>query len=214
MNQESKNNILEEVIEQSNENSVNETIKQEGESVEAGSTEKKEDMCDNNGAGEEINKEENSLDINELVLKLEQKTKEVEEYIELLQRTLAEFDNYKKRTAKEKEMLYKEAVLDIISSILPIIDNLEKAVEVSNTQEQSKIIEGVEMTLRQFKEVLNQYNISEIDALGKKFDPKFHEAIMHIEDENYGESEIIEVFRKGYICGDRVIRHSMVKVAN
>lgn len=165
-----------------------------------------------------VNEVNNSADvsseINELKKQLEQKMKENEEYVNLLQRTYAEFDNYKKRTAKEKEALYSNSIVDIMSNVLPIIDNLEKALESCNNEDGSKIVKGVEMILRQLKDMIKKYKITEIEAVGQKFNPEYHEAVMHIEDENFSENEIIEVFRKGYVCGDKVLRHSMVKVAN
>jgi molecular chaperone GrpE len=153
-------------------------------------------------------------EVKELKLKLEQKTKEAEEYVGLLQRNLAEFDNFKKRTVKEKDSLYSNAITDIMTNILPIIDSLEKALESTADEQQGKIFEGVQMILKQFKEILKNLGVSEIEAVGHNFNPELHEAVMHIQDESFGENEIIEVFRKGYICGDKVVRHSMVKVAN
>ncbi len=150
----------------------------------------------------------------ELNTKLEEKTRQVEDYVNLLQRTLAEFDNYKKRTAKEKEELYITSVIDIMTNVLPIMDNMEKALESCTTEDPGGVVEGVGMILRQFKEMLKAYDICEIEAVGQRFDPELHEAVAHIEDSNFGEGEVVEEFRKGYRLKDRVIRHSMVKVAN
>ena len=155
-----------------------------------------------------------SAEINELKTQLEQKSKENEEYLNLLQRTYAEFDNYKKRTAKEKEVLYSNSIIDIMTNVLPVIDNLEMALESCKGEDGSKIVEGVEMILKQLKDMLKKYKVTEIEAIKQQFNPVYHEAVMHIEDENFGESEITEVLRKGYKCGDKVLRHSMVKVAN
>jgi molecular chaperone GrpE len=160
---------------------------------------------------EEMNKEESSSQMEQ---RLEQKTKEADEIKDLLQRTAAEFDNYKKRTIKERQSLYNSVVSDIMCDILPVIDNLENAIQSCGSGEQGKITEGLELILRQFKNVLTKYQVSEIEALGQQFDPEYHEAVMHIEDENCGENEIVEVLRKGYMCGDKVARYSMVKVAN
>ncbi len=169
-----------------------------------------------NVSGGDLNQERNISEdeVLELKAKLEQKTKEADDYVELLQRNLAEFDNYKKRTVKEKDVLYNSALIDIISDVLPIIDNLEKALQSCKGEDQGKIVEGVEMILRQFKDLLKSYSIVEIEAVGQKFSPEFHEAVMHVDDSNYGNNEIIEEFRKGYKLGNKVIRHSMVKVAN
>ena len=179
---------------------------------------KESDCIKENNEEYELNETQAELvetdEVMELKLKLEQKTKEAEEYVGLLQRNLAEFDNFKKRTVKEKDSLYSNAIIDIMTNILPIIDSLEKALESTTDEQQGKIFEGVQMILRQFKETLKNLGVSEIEAVGHKFNPELHEAVMHVQDESVGENEIIDVFRKGYICGDRVVRHSMVKVAN
>ena len=119
---------------------------------------------------------------------------------------------YKKRTQKEKGELYNYTVCEVVSKILPVYDTLKLALNHETTDEALKT--GVELTLKQFEKVLSDMNVSEIEALGKTFDPDFHNAVMHIDDENYGEKEIVEVFQVGYKMNDKVIRYSMVKVAN
>lgn len=126
-------------------------------------------------------------------------------------RTLAEYDNYKRRTQKEKENLYLSAQADTVECLLPVLDNLERAVEAA---EDSPMKEGVQMIVKQLLETLSKLGVNEIEAVGKPFDPNLHNAVMHIEDEALGESTVAEQFAKGYIMKDRVIRHSMVKVAN
>jgi Molecular chaperone GrpE (heat shock protein) len=144
-----------------------------------------------------------------------QKDEELKGHIELAQRVKAEFDNYRKRTAREKEQLYSDITGDIITRLLPVIDNLERAISTSSEGSDSKaIISGMEMILKQFKDILAKEGIEEIEASGKEFDPQYHNAVMHIEDEAYGSNTIAEVFQKGYRLKDKVIRHSMVKVAN
>ena len=127
-------------------------------------------------------------------------------------RLLAEFENYKKRTQKDKEGLKDLLVSDIMTSILPVIDNLEKAVKVQT--EDKAYQDGVKMVLKQLQDVLLYNGVKEIETVGKKFDPELHEAVSHVTDEKHGENVIIEEFRKGYRIGNRVIRHSMVIVAN
>ncbi len=129
-----------------------------------------------------------------------------------LKRVAAEFDNYKKRTNKDRETMYSSLLGDIVSKFLPAIDNLEKAVSSETIDENYK--QGVELVLKQFKDVLMTMGVKEIETVGKTFDPELHEAVSLVQDENLGEKEIKEEYRKGYMIGDRVIRHSMVVVAN
>lgn len=137
---------------------------------------------------------------------------EIDEMNDRYKRLLAEFENYKKRTQKDKEGLKDLLVSDIMTSILPVIDNLEKAVKVQT--EDKAYQDGVKMVLKQLQDVLLYNGVKEIETVGKKFDPELHEAVSHVTDEKHGENVIIEEFRKGYRIGNRVIRHSMVIVAN
>lgn len=128
-----------------------------------------------------------------------------------LARTVAEYDNFRKRTAKEKEGIYTDACEDILKEMLPVLDNLERAISVEGTVDDLK--KGVEMTIKQFKNALEKLNVEEISADGE-FNPHVHNAVMHIDDAQYGNNQVVEVFQKGYKRGDKVLRHSMVKVAN
>ncbi len=128
-------------------------------------------------------------------------------------RLFAEYDNYRKRSAKEREGIYTDACVDTVSEILPILDNMERALQYKDNDAEN-IAKGLEMIMKSFTETLAKMGVCEIEAEGKPFDPNFHNAVMHVDDEAYGEGEIIEVFMKGYIKGDKVLRHSMVKVAN
>lgn len=159
--------------------------------------------------------------INEENKKVEEKTEnneteklkaELEETTDRYKRMMAEFDNYKKRSAKERDGLYNSLVADIVTSLLPTLDNLEKAVSVKTEDESYK--QGVEMVLKQFTDTLSSLGVQEIETVGTTFNPEFHEAVSSVQDENLGEKEIKEEFRKGYKIGDKVIRHSMVVVAN
>ena len=127
-------------------------------------------------------------------------------------RLAAEYDNYRKRTAKEKESLWTSAKAETAASFLPVYDNLERALKQPTSDEADK--KGVEMTMNHLKEVLSKLGITEIPALGQPFDPNLHNAVMHIDDENLGENEVAEVFQTGFQCGEKVIRFAMVKVAN
>ena len=127
-------------------------------------------------------------------------------------RLAAEYDNYRKRTAKEKEALWAQAKADTAVAFLPVYDNLERALKQETADEAYK--KGVEMTMNQLKEVFSKLGITEIDALGKPFDPNLHNAIMHVEDESFGENTVAEVFQAGFMLGEKVIRFAMVKVAN
>ena len=127
-------------------------------------------------------------------------------------RLAAEYDNYRKRTAKEKESLWTDVKADTAAAFLPVYDNLERALKQDTADEAYK--KGVEMTMTQLKEVLSKLGITEIPALGQPFDPNLHNAVMHVEDESLGENTVAEVFQAGFQCGEKVIRFAMVKVAN
>lgn len=128
-------------------------------------------------------------------------------------RMAAEYDNFRKRSQREREQAYTDAVSHAVTALLPTYDNLERALKAETTDAEYK--KGVEMTMTQLVESLKSLNVTIIEAsVGTTFDPNFHNAVMHIEDENLGESVIAEVFQQGFQIGDKVIRHAMVKVAN
>ena len=131
---------------------------------------------------------------------------------DLLARTAAEFDNFKKRTEREKAGVAEYAKAGVIKKLLPILDNIDRAAACD--KESADYIKGIEMIVKQFESAVDDLQIVSVAEKGDKFDPNFHEAVMHIEDENYGENEIVEVLQKGYKLGDTVIRPAMVKVAN
>ncbi|MGM9653360.1 MAG: nucleotide exchange factor GrpE [Eubacteriales bacterium] len=126
-------------------------------------------------------------------------------------RTLAEYDNYRKRTAKERENIYSDAASDCIVQLLPLFDNLQRA---SQFTESDKAAEGVRMILASVPDILGKLDVTSFGTAGDTFDPALHNAVMHVEDEQYGEGEILEVFQPGYRRGDKIIRYAMVKVAN
>ena len=155
---------------------------------------------------EEVNKEKI---LNEKISKL---TSELDDIKDRHTRLIAEFDNLKKRSAKERENLYNSIICDIVTPLLPVVDNLEHAVAQSTSDEEYK--KGIELVLKQFKDILASQNVKEIEAVGKPFDPSIHEAVSSIQDENLGEKIVASEYRKGYMIGNKVIRHSMVVVAN
>ena len=127
-------------------------------------------------------------------------------------RTLAEYDNFRKRSQREKDAIYTDAMCDTAAKIIPIIDNFERALEFECTDAEFK--KGVEMIHNSLKEVMTSLGISEIDAMGNPFDPNTQNAVMHVEDDSVGEDIVVEVFQKGYTMKGKVLRHAMVKVAN
>ena len=127
-------------------------------------------------------------------------------------RLAAEYDNYRKRTAKEKESVYNDAKADTIKPLLAVYDNLERG--IAQYDEADAHRQGLELILRQFSEVLTKLGVTEIEALNQPFDPEKHNAVMHVEDEAAGENTVVEVFQKGFALGDKVLRFAMVKVAN
>lgn len=146
----------------------------------------------------------------------EELTKKLAEQTDKYTRLFAEYDNFRKRSAREKDARYADAVIDAVAAILPIGDNLERALQTEvDSEDAKKLKEGVEMVMKQFNDTLEKLNIKPIKAVGEQFDPTLHNAVMHIEDESIDDNTVVEEFMKGYIYkDDRVVRHSMVKVAN
>lgn len=137
------------------------------------------------------------------------------EYLDKYQRCFAEFDNFRKRTLKEKASMYDDGVKDTIEKLLPVIDNLERALSIQDENLiENNFYKGIEMILKQFQEILVGLGVEEIKALGEKFDPNFHAAVAHEDNDDYAENEVILEMLKGYKYKEKVIRHSMVKVAN
>ena len=163
-------------------------------------------------SNEEMEDLKNKKDLEKIKVLIETQKKDIEEKDDRIKRLMAEFDNFKKRSSKERENLYSSIMGDIVSSFLPIIDNLEKAVQTKTEDEKFK--EGIELVLKQFKDVLTSNGVTEIESVGKQFNPELHEAITSVVDPNLGVQEIKEEYRKGYMIGDKVIRHSLVVVAN
>ena len=163
-------------------------------------------------------KEKENLEEKQETSKEESKVKDMvpkQDYEELedrYKRILAEFENFKKRSSKERDVLYNSILSYVVEVMLPVVDNLENAAKIETADEEYK--KGVELVLKQFKDVLASNGVEEIKTVGETFDPELHEAVSSIQDENLGEKEIAEEYRKGYKIGNKVIRHSMVVVAN
>ncbi|MBQ7907190.1 MAG: nucleotide exchange factor GrpE [Clostridia bacterium] len=159
-------------------------------------TEKTEDVVENKELTEALEK----------IKVLEEKHKEEEDkYL----RVLAEYDNFRKRTAKERDSIYSDAYIDCVKQLLPVIDNIDRVITLEG---EASFMDGLKLIVNSVHQTLEKMGVTEIEA--KTFDPNLHNAVMHIDDEAYGEGEIVEVFQKGYILKDRVIRYAMVKVAN
>ena len=149
----------------------------------------------------------------EQVEQMELAVKQLEATKDQFARLAAEYDNYRKRTAKEKETLYQDAKADTIREFLAVYDNLERAAAAPGGEDDPHK-KGLEMIFTQYRELLKKLGVSEIEAQGRPFDPERHEAVMHVDDENLGENEVAQVFQAGFLLGDRVIRHAVVQVAN
>ena len=147
--------------------------------------------------------------------KKDKKDEKIEELTDRLTRQMAEFDNFRKRTEKEKSHMYEIGAKDIIDKILPVIDDFERGFgTVKEEEKNDSFVQGMEMVYKKLMTTLEDVGVKPIEAVGQEFDPDFHNAVMHVEDENFGENIVAEEFQKGYTYRDSVVRHSMVKVAN
>lgn len=219
--------ITEETAEENREPEVTEAEKTTQETAEPEETaENPEEPCvveeteepvreSKSAKGEKKKQKKAEAELTELKKTLDQKDLAIAELNDKYLRLGAEYDNFRKRSAKEKEGIYADACCDILTQILPVLDNLERAA-LYNTEESAEtpLGKGLELTLKSFTETLNKLGVAEIEALGKPFNPDLHNAVMHVDDESFGEGEVVEVFMKGYAKGDKVLRYSMVKVAN
>ena len=145
--------------------------------------------------------------------KKDKKDEKIEELTDQVKRQMAEFDNYRKRTEKEKASMYIIGAKDIVEKILPVVDNFERGLATAEGSE-DPFVQGMEKIYKQLLTTLNEMGVKAIEAVGTEFNPDFHNAVMHVEDEEVGENIVVEEFQKGYMYKDFVVRHSMVKVAN
>lgn len=220
-----KKNINEKLKKSSNESSAENAVSSAEDLAEENLKEKLEELDEEKLEDEEFEELEghdsgvsSQVIIDELKEsegKLNEENKKLQNEIEALKdrllRLTAEYDNYRKRTAKEKEGIYTDACEDVLKNIFPVIDNLERASAAQGDTENLK--KGIDMTIRQFNTAMEKLGVEEIPS-DSGFDPNFHDAVMHVEDEQYEKNQVVEVFQKGYKKGDKVLRHSMVKVAN
>ena len=147
--------------------------------------------------------------------KKDKKDEKIEELTDRLTRQMAEFDNFRKRTDREKSQMYEVGAKDVIDKILPVVDNFERGLgAVTEEEKEDPFVKGMEQIYKQLMTTLEGIGVKSIEAVGNEFDPDFHNAVMHVEDEEVGENIIVEEFQKGYMYRDSVVRHSMVKVAN
>lgn len=147
--------------------------------------------------------------------KKDKKDELIEELTDKYKRTFAEFDNFRKRSEKEKSAMYGVGAMDVIEKILPVVDNFERGLNtLSDEEREAPFADGMDKIYKQLLKSLEDLGVSEIEALGKEFDPNLHNAVMHIDDEELGDNVVAEVLQKGYMYKDSVVRHSMVKVAN
>ena len=220
----SKEDMVKEAVEEAKAKAeAEETNATTAEAEEAAEAEAKEDAEDTAEAGEETGSEEDQGEEKSGEKKKffgnknkkDKKDEKIEELTDKLTRQMAEFDNFRKRTEKEKSQMYEVGAKDIIEKILPVVDNFERGLDaVKEEDKEDPFVQGMEKVYKHLLTTLEGIEVKPIEAVGQPFDPNFHNAVMHVEDENFGENIDAEEFQKGYTYRDSVVRHSMVKVAN
>ena len=175
-----------------------------------------EESCEAEENSEEAETEEKSEEKKGFFKKKKDKKDEkIEELTDRVKRQMAEFDNFRKRTEKEKASMYEIGAREIIEKILPVVDNFERGLAaVPEENKEDAFVAGMDKIYKQMMTVLEEIGVKPIEAVGQEFDPNFHNAVMHVEDDEQGENVVVEEFQKGYMYHDSVVRHSMVKVAN
>lgn len=163
---------------------------------------------------QEKNKEGKSDGFFKKKLKKDKRDEQIEELTDKVKRQMAEFENFRRRSEKEKSQMYEIGARSIVEKILPVIDNFERGLAGVEEGKEDPFVAGMQMIYKQLLTSLSEAGVTAIEAVGKEFDPNFHNAVMHVEDEAYGENEVIEELQKGYMYRETVVRHSMVKVAN
>ena len=204
--------VLDEAMESSTEENASET--KEDENVT--STEETAETAENADAeASEADSEDPDKKKSFFKKKKDKKDEQIEELTDKVKRQMAEFDNFRKRTEKEKSQMYDMGAKTIVEKILPVIDNFERGLAaVPEDNKEDAFVVGMDKIYRQMLTVLEEAGVKPIEAVGAEFDPNFHNAVMHVEDETLGENVVAEELRKGYMYRDTVVRHSMVKVAN
>ncbi len=209
-----KEEILEEVKEDDNEKDLKEeTVNEETSNEETSNEETSEEVSSEEEAE---NKEEASEDKKDFFKKKkDKKDEQIEELNDRLKRQMAEFENFRKRTEKEKAQMFDMGARTVVEKILPVVDNFERGLAaVPEEQKEDAFVLGMDKTYKHMMSMLEEAGVTPIEAVGKEFDPNFHNAVMHVEDEELGDNVVAEELQKGYMYRDTVVRHSMVKVAN
>ena len=200
------------------EGQAEEIIKEDDEKAaeEAGEEEIKEEAEEEDASGAEEQDEQKEPEKKCFFKKKKDKKDEkIEELTDMVKRQMAEFDNYRKRTEKEKASMYEIGAREVIEKILPIVDNFERGLAaVPEEEKETPFVDGMNKIYRQLLSVFEGMGVKAIESVGQEFNPDYHNAVMHVEDEEAGENVVVEEFQKGYTYKDTVIRHSMVKVAN
>ena len=212
----SQEEMVKEAVEEAKKNA------QEAEETEVGTEEMAEEETEEKEAEETEAKTEESEEDKKSEKKLfgkknkkDKKDEKIEVLTDRLARQMAEFDNFRKRTDKEKSQMYEVGAKDIIEKILPVVDNFERGLDaVKEEDKEDPFVQGMEKVYKHLMTTLEEIEVKPIEAVGKEFDPNFHNAVMHVDDENFGENIVAEEFQKGYTYRDSIVRHSMVKVAN
>ena len=215
MAEENKEAILEEVLEEA-ENQSKETAESEAEGNEQESKAENEEDTDESSEQIEDKKEESKKGIfNKKKEKKDKRDEQIEDLTDRLKRQMAEFENFRRRTEKEKAQMYDMGAKTIVEKILPVIDNFERGLAaVPEEEKDNAFVDGMDKVYKQMLSMLSEAGVEPIEAVGQEFDPNLHNAVMHVEDEELGENTVAEEFQKGYKYHDVVVRHSMVKVAN
>ena len=206
----------EEVLDEAMESSTEENVSETKEDENVTSTEETAETAENADAeASEADSEDPDKKKSFFKKKKDKKDEQIEELTDKVKRQMAEFDNFRKRTEKEKSQMYDMGAKTIVEKILPVIDNFERGLPaVPEDNKEDAFVVGMDKIYRQMLTVLEEAGVKPIEAVGAEFDPNFHNAVMHVEDETLGENVVAEELQKGYMYRDTVVRHSMVKVAN
>ena len=203
MNQEVKEEVVEEVVEETVEESTEEVVE---ETVEEAAEETSEETSEST---------EKKKKFFERKPKVDPRDEKIAELTDRVTRQMAEFDNFRKRTEREKSAMYEVGAKSIVEKLLPVVDNFERGfLTVAEEDKDDAFVKGMEMVYKQLMTMLESVEVKPIEAVGKEFNPDLHNAVMHVEDEEVGENIVVEEFQKGYTYRDSVVRYSMVKVAN
>ena len=213
---EKKEEMMEEVLDEAMESSTEENASETKEDENVTSTEETAETAENADAeASEADSEDPDKKKSFFKKKKDKKDEQIEELTDKVKRQMAEFDNFRKRTEKEKSQMYDMGAKTIVEKILPVIDNFERGLAaVPEDNKEDAFVVGMDKIYRQMLTVLEEAGVKPIEAVGAEFDPNFHNAVMHVEDETLGENVVAEELQKGYMYRDTVVRHSMVKVAN